>query len=98
MALTENRLVRAGKLTSALGDEQVRWDESVTMFEQEIINVVGNVFIAAACVAYSGAFTSHYRQLVGSAWLHQECIGVNVRKNKTKMRIYVRTLSPPAAN
>lgn len=64
MALTESRLARAGKLTSALGDEQVRWEESVAMFEQEIINVVGNVFIAAACVAYSGAFTSHYRQLV----------------------------------
>uniref|UniRef100_A0A8P4KSK9 AAA+ ATPase domain-containing protein n=1 Tax=Dicentrarchus labrax TaxID=13489 RepID=A0A8P4KSK9_DICLA len=63
MALTQTRLTRAGKLTSALGDEQVRWEESVALFEQEIINVVGNVFIAAACVAYYGAFTSHYRQL-----------------------------------
>lgn len=66
MALTQARLTRAGKLTSALGDEQVRWEESVAQFEQEIINVVGNVFIAAACVAYYGAFTSHYRQLVGT--------------------------------
>lgn len=66
MALTQARLIRAGKLTSALGDEQVRWEESVALFEQEIINVVGNVFIAAACVAYYGAFTSHYRQLVGT--------------------------------
>lgn len=66
MALTQARLTRAGKLTSALGDEQVRWEESVALFEQEIINVVGNVFIAAACVAYYGAFTSHYRQLVGT--------------------------------
>ena len=64
MALTQARLTRAGKLTSALGDEQVRWEESVALFEQEIVNVVGNVFIAAACVAYYGAFTSHYRQLV----------------------------------
>ena len=29
MKLTEARLKRAGKLTSALGDEKVRWDESV---------------------------------------------------------------------
>lgn len=64
MELTEARLTRAGKLTAALGDEQVRWEESVAQFEVEIINVVGNVFIAAACVAYYGAFTSHYRQLV----------------------------------
>lgn len=64
MALTEARLGRSGKLTSALGDEQVRWQESIALFEQEIHNVIGNVFIAAACVAYYGAFTSHYRQLV----------------------------------
>ena len=66
MALTQARLTRSGKLTSALGDEQIRWEESVTQFEQEIINIVGNVFISAACVAYYGAFTSHYRQLVCS--------------------------------
>lgn len=66
MAVTQARLTMAGKLTSALGDEQVRWKESVAQLEQEIINVVGNVFIAAACVAYCGAFTSQYRQMVGS--------------------------------
>ncbi|XP_029367943.1 dynein heavy chain 6, axonemal [Echeneis naucrates] len=71
MALTQARLTRAGKLTSALGDEQVRWQESVALFDQEIINVVGNVFIAAACVAYYGAFTSHYRQLLIDQWIKQ---------------------------
>lgn len=65
MTLTEARLGRAGKLTAALGDEQVRWQESITRFEEEITNVIGNVFIASACVAYCGAFTSQYRQLVG---------------------------------
>uniref|UniRef100_A0AAZ3Q8S3 Dynein heavy chain coiled coil stalk domain-containing protein n=1 Tax=Oncorhynchus tshawytscha TaxID=74940 RepID=A0AAZ3Q8S3_ONCTS len=68
MALTEARLGRAGKLTAALGDEQVRWQESIELFEQEIHNVVGNVFIAAACVA-SGAFTMHYRQLLIDQWI-----------------------------
>ncbi|XP_075319652.1 dynein axonemal heavy chain 6 [Odontesthes bonariensis] len=71
MALTQARLTRAGKLTSALGDEQARWEECVALFEQEIINVVGNVFIAAACVAYHGAFTSHYRQLLIDQWITQ---------------------------
>uniref|UniRef100_A0A8C9Y7F2 Dynein axonemal heavy chain 6 n=1 Tax=Sander lucioperca TaxID=283035 RepID=A0A8C9Y7F2_SANLU len=77
MALTEARLARAGKLTSALGDEQVRWEQSVALFEQEIINVVGNVFIAAACVAYYGAFTSHYRQLLIDQWIIQ-CQELNI--------------------
>ncbi|KAM6971776.1 dynein axonemal heavy chain 6 [Aplochiton taeniatus] len=71
MALTEARLGRSGKLTAALGDEQVRWQESITIFEQEIHNVVGNVFIAAACVAYYGAFTSLYRQLLIEQWMER---------------------------
>uniref|UniRef100_A0A8C6TD81 Dynein heavy chain coiled coil stalk domain-containing protein n=1 Tax=Neogobius melanostomus TaxID=47308 RepID=A0A8C6TD81_9GOBI len=77
MALTQARLTRAGKLTSALGDEQIRWDESVAQFEKEIINIVGNVFIAAACVAYYGAFTSHYRQLLIEQWIKQ-CQELNI--------------------
>ncbi|KAJ8402442.1 hypothetical protein AAFF_G00369310 [Aldrovandia affinis] len=68
MALTETRLGRAGKLTASLGDEQVRWQESITLFEQEITDVIGNVFIGAACVAYYGAFTSYYRQLLIDQW------------------------------
>uniref|UniRef100_A0A286XH43 Dynein axonemal heavy chain 6 n=1 Tax=Cavia porcellus TaxID=10141 RepID=A0A286XH43_CAVPO len=59
MAQTKARLLRAGKLTAALGDEQVRWEESIQKFQEEIANITGNVFIAAACVAYYGAFTAH---------------------------------------
>uniref|UniRef100_A0A803T305 AAA+ ATPase domain-containing protein n=1 Tax=Anolis carolinensis TaxID=28377 RepID=A0A803T305_ANOCA len=70
MALTQARLTRAGRLTAALGDEQVRWEESILNFEAEIPNVIGNVFIASACVAYYGAFTAHYRQLV-NCWIKQ---------------------------
>ena len=33
-------------------------------FDTEIGNVVGDVFVAAACVAYYGAFTSLYREKV----------------------------------
>ncbi|XP_012946582.1 dynein heavy chain 6, axonemal-like, partial [Aplysia californica] len=62
MAVTAARLKRSSKLTSALADEQVRWEESVAMFTTQLSNVVGDVFIAAACVAYYGAFTSVYRE------------------------------------
>ncbi|CAL8269818.1 unnamed protein product, partial [Gadus morhua 'NCC'] len=71
MALTEARLGRSGKLTAALGSEQARWAESIALFEEEIHNVVGNVFIAAACVAYYGAFTAQYRQLLIDHWMAQ---------------------------
>jgi len=47
---------------------QVRWQEKVEDFEQQIGNVVGDVFIAAACVAYYGAFTSTYREQLVEGW------------------------------
>lgn len=72
MALTKARLIRAGKLTAALGDEQVRWEESIQKFDEEISNVIGNVFIAAACVAYYGAFTAQYRKLVSKLTFWEE--------------------------
>ncbi|PVD36438.1 hypothetical protein C0Q70_03422 [Pomacea canaliculata] len=73
IATTAARLKRASKLTTALADEQIRWQESVENFEKMIGNVVGDVFVAAACVAYYGAFTSIYRQELVTAWT-QQCI------------------------
>ncbi|XP_055866073.1 dynein axonemal heavy chain 6-like isoform X2 [Biomphalaria glabrata] len=66
MAVTAARLKRSSKLTTA--DEQVRWEESVANFDVQLKNVVGDVFIAAACVAYYGAFTSTYRQKLVEGW------------------------------
>ena len=37
-------------------------------YESQIGNVVGDVFIAAACVAYYGAFISTYRELLVESW------------------------------
>ncbi|XP_047601385.1 dynein axonemal heavy chain 6 isoform X2 [Lutra lutra] len=80
MALTKARLIRAGKLTAALGDEQVRWEESIQKFNEEISNVIGNVFIAAACVAYYGAFTAQYRKLLIEYWI-QDCLSLEIPIN-----------------
>ncbi|XP_012629713.3 dynein axonemal heavy chain 6 [Microcebus murinus] len=77
MSLTKARLVRAGKLTAALGDEQVRWEESIQKFQDELSNITGNVFIAAACVAYYGAFTAQYRQILIECWI-QYCQSLEV--------------------
>ncbi|XP_078448652.1 dynein axonemal heavy chain 6 [Lampetra planeri] len=82
MALTQARMSRAGKLTSALGDEQIRWQESVAQFQVEINNVIGNVFIASACVAYYGAFTSHYRQMLIDRWISRcQELGIPINAN-----------------
>ena len=68
MQQTASRLKRASKLTTALADEQVRWSESIKVFDGELEHVVGDVFIAAACVAYFGAFPSQYRQELVAKW------------------------------
>ena len=66
---TSSRLKRASKLTTALADEQVRWKESIEIFDKELEHVVGNVFVSAACVAYFGAFPSNYRQVLVKNWI-----------------------------
>jgi len=67
-ALTQARMARAGKLTSALSDEAVRWEQKIAIYNEQITNVIGDVLIAAACVAYYGAFTNIYREELVSTW------------------------------
>ncbi|OAF70538.1 hypothetical protein A3Q56_01708 [Intoshia linei] len=68
MSLTQARIKRSGKLTMALADENEHWKCSIASIEIEIANVVGNVFLSAACIAYYGAFTSSYRELLATSW------------------------------
>ncbi|XP_013408536.1 dynein heavy chain 6, axonemal [Lingula anatina] len=77
LAQTAGRLKRASKLTTALGDEKDRWEMNVADFEVQIGNVIGDVFVAAACVAYYGAFTSVYRQELVSSWI-EHCKSLDI--------------------
>lgn len=55
--LTKRRLARAGKLTSALGEEGVRWSAAADALAEQGEKLIGDVFLSAACIAYYGAFT-----------------------------------------
>jgi hypothetical protein len=59
--LTRKRLERAGKLTSGLADEGVRWGATAAAIEESARLLVGDVFLAAGCIAYLGAFTGAFR-------------------------------------
>lgn len=59
--LTRLRLDRAGKLTSGLADEGVRWQATADQLQGQTDLLVGDVFLSAACIAYYGAFTGSYR-------------------------------------
>ena len=68
-ALTQGRLQRAEKLTVGLADEHVRWQETVATLDEKILNLIGDVFISAACISYYGPFTGTYRSEMVSDWV-----------------------------
>lgn len=67
--LTKKRLERAGKLTSALADEGVRWKSTAETLQAATDLLVGDVFLSAACIAYYGAFTGAYRHGLVESWI-----------------------------
>ncbi|CAH8560243.1 unnamed protein product [Schistosoma turkestanicum] len=77
LALTSARLKRAGKLTAALADEQDRWKLSIEKYNIQLNNVIGDVFVASACVAYYGAFTANYRENLINEWV-KRCRDLNI--------------------
>lgn len=66
---TSKRLARAGKLTSGLADESVRWASTVETLRSQYTALTGDVFISAAFIAYCGPFTASYRRQVTPARL-----------------------------
>eukprot|EP01052_Picozoa_sp_SAG31_P002976 SAG31_NODE_109_length_24587_cov_111.480848_7_plen_3254_part_00 len=67
--LTEARLGRAGKLTSALGDEAERWTAETAELADQYKLLVGDVFLACGCISYFGAFDGKYRTNITNQWL-----------------------------
>ena len=65
---TKDRLERAGKLTTGLADEAVRWALDAEAIGKDLEFLVGDVFLSAACISYSGAFTGEYRKQLITKW------------------------------
>uniref|UniRef100_A0A182JL82 AAA+ ATPase domain-containing protein n=1 Tax=Anopheles atroparvus TaxID=41427 RepID=A0A182JL82_ANOAO len=80
--LTAARLNRAGRLTSALADEEVRWRETVKQLTAEHFAVPGDVLVASAYVAYLGAFPIDYRRTLSEIWV-SECKRLNIPSSPT---------------
>ena len=81
---TQKRLQRAGKLTSGLADEQGRWQETADQIAADTRLLVGDVFVAAACVSYFGAFSGSYRTELVASWVGRcKELGIPVSENST---------------
>lgn len=48
---------RAETLLGGLGGEKGRWSENAFVLNNSLVNVIGDVLLAAGCVAYLGCFT-----------------------------------------
>lgn len=64
----EAQLERAGKLIGGLGGEKTRWEQTVQSLTEDLVNVVGDVVVAAGSVAYSGVFTPSFRLELNAVW------------------------------
>ena len=69
MELCKVRLVRAEKLTTGLHNEHGRWKDNVENLSLQIMQLIGDVFIAAACASYYGAFTGVFREKLVEKWV-----------------------------
>ncbi|KAK0056678.1 dynein heavy chain 1 axonemal-like isoform X1 [Biomphalaria pfeifferi] len=65
----EARLIRADKLIGGLADEKDRWKIAVGNLEKIIDNIVGDVLVSSAYIAYLGPFTGDYRNNMVSNWV-----------------------------
>mmetsp|Transcript_39172 Transcript_39172/g.65698 ORF Transcript_39172/g.65698 Transcript_39172/m.65698 type:complete len:1242 (-) Transcript_39172:75-3800(-) len=68
---TQQRLNNAEKLTSLLGSEQVRWTEDSKTLGIKLDNLVGDVFLSAACISYYGPFTGVWRNECVKGWMER---------------------------
>uniref|UniRef100_A0A8B9E244 Dynein axonemal heavy chain 7 n=1 Tax=Anser cygnoides TaxID=8845 RepID=A0A8B9E244_ANSCY len=64
------KLQRAEQLIGGLGGEKTRWNETALELARQYINLTGDILISSGIVAYLGAFTSSYRQVICiDSWL-----------------------------
>jgi dynein heavy chain len=68
MIKTNNRLISAEKLTVLLEEEGIRWKEQIETIGEELLRLIGDVFLSAATISYLGPFTGAYREPVLNAW------------------------------
>ncbi|KAL2308160.1 hypothetical protein Nmel_001164 [Mimus melanotis] len=62
------KMNNATALIEGLGGEKLRWTASSKNFQNQIMNLVGNVLLATGFLSYSGPFNQEYRNLLLQLW------------------------------
>ena len=82
------QLVRAEKLVGGLASEAERWKTNAAKLQEDLNNLIGNIVLAAASIAYLGPITYNYRQLMLNSWI-KKCkeLEIPVSEDFTMQRI-----------
>jgi dynein heavy chain 1, cytosolic len=91
MTRVQSKVDRSMRLLNSLSSERGRWEESSKTFETQMETLVGDVFLAAAFLAYGGLYDQQYRRAMLEDWsLHLSSSGI-AYKSQNALSEYLST-------
>lgn len=75
------KLLRATKLITGIGGEQVLWEERLAEFEQKYAGLIGDILLLSGFIVYLGPLTQYYRVSLLDKWKTKlKELGIEVSK------------------
>lgn len=77
MSRVQSKVDRSMRLLDSLSSERGRWEDGSKAFEVQMETIIGDVFLAAAFLAYGGVYDQQYRRAMLEDWsLHLASSGI----------------------
>ena len=91
MSRVQSKVDRSMRLLNSLSSERGRWEESSKTFQVQMETIIGDVFLAAAFLAYSGFYDQQYRRAMLEDWsLHLSASDIAF-KSQSSLSEYLST-------
>lgn len=66
--INKHKLIRAERLIDLTSDEAENWKNTVHDLKENMIKLIGDIFLATASISYIGPFTGIYRDKILTPW------------------------------
>ncbi|KAK3716178.1 dynein heavy chain [Vermiconidia calcicola] len=91
MSRVQSKVDRSMRLLNSLSSERGRWEASSKTFQVQMETIIGDVFMAAAFLAYAGLFDQQYRRAMLEDWsIHLSASGIGF-KTENSLSEYLST-------